>query len=66
MTVMLEAKLSLWHLNGPSRPPMTIEAFGEPGKAPLMSTGGKEYGLSEDLLRDMGDWAATPLNFRLP
>jgi FtsP/CotA-like multicopper oxidase with cupredoxin domain len=36
LTVVLEAKESAWHLNGPDRPPMTIEAFSEPGKPPLM------------------------------
>jgi hypothetical protein len=36
LTVTLEAKPSLWHVNGPNRPPMTIEAFSEPGKSPLM------------------------------
>ena len=36
LTVSLEAKESLWRLDGPDRPPMTLEAFSEPGKAPLM------------------------------
>ena len=36
LTVALEAKESAWHLDGPDRPPMTIEAFSEPGKLPLL------------------------------
>ena len=36
LTVTLEAKASLWYLDGPKRPAMTIEAFSEPGKPPLM------------------------------
>lgn len=36
LTVTLEATYARWHLNGPNRPPMTIEAFAEPGHAPLM------------------------------
>jgi manganese oxidase len=36
LTVALEAKESAWYLNGESRPTMTIEAFSEVGKAPLM------------------------------
>jgi FtsP/CotA-like multicopper oxidase with cupredoxin domain len=36
LVVALEAKESTWRLNGPDRPPMTIEAFSELGKPPLM------------------------------
>ena len=36
LTITLEAKISLWHANGATRPPMTIEAFAEPGNQPLM------------------------------
>jgi FtsP/CotA-like multicopper oxidase with cupredoxin domain len=36
LSVALEAKESAWRLDGPTRPPMTIEAFSEPGKLPLM------------------------------
>jgi len=36
LTVALDAKHALWRLNGPSRPPMTIAAFAEPGDDPLM------------------------------
>lgn len=36
LTVTLEAKKTLWHLNGPTRAPMTIAAFAEPGNEPLM------------------------------
>lgn len=36
LTVSLEAKRSLWYLDGPGHPPMTIEAFAETGKDPLM------------------------------
>jgi Na+/H+-dicarboxylate symporter len=39
LTVALEAKESAWHLDGPDRPPMTIEAFSEPGQPPLMFMG---------------------------
>ena len=36
LNVTLEAKESAWWLNGPNRAPMTIAAFSEPGKAPLI------------------------------
>jgi FtsP/CotA-like multicopper oxidase with cupredoxin domain len=36
LTVALEAKRSTWRPGGPDRPAMTIEAFSEPGKPPLM------------------------------
>lgn len=36
LTVSLEAKRSLWYLDGPGHPPMSIEAFAETGKDPLM------------------------------
>jgi hypothetical protein len=36
LTLTLEARSSLWYLDGPRQPAMTIEAFSEPGKPPLM------------------------------
>ena len=36
LAVTLEAKESLWYLDGRAHPPMTIEAFAEPGKDPLI------------------------------
>lgn len=36
LTVALEAKESAWRLDGPNRPPMTIQAFGEIGRQPLV------------------------------
>jgi FtsP/CotA-like multicopper oxidase with cupredoxin domain len=36
LDVSLEAKPSTWRLDGPSHPAMTIEAFSEPGKVPLL------------------------------
>jgi hypothetical protein len=36
LTVTLEAKPSLWFLDGPHHPAITVEAFSEPGKPPLM------------------------------
>ena len=36
LTVALEAKQSLWRMNGENRPAMTIEAFSETGKLPVM------------------------------
>ena len=36
LTVALQATQSLWWLNGANRSPMTIDAFSEPGKEPLM------------------------------
>jgi FtsP/CotA-like multicopper oxidase with cupredoxin domain len=36
LTIALEAKESAWHAGGDGRPPMTIEAFSEAGKLPLM------------------------------
>jgi manganese oxidase len=36
LTIALEAKQVAWHMNGETRPAMTIEAFSEAGKLPLM------------------------------
>lgn len=36
LTVALEAKQSLWRMNGENRPAVTIEAFAEAGKLPVM------------------------------
>jgi len=36
LTLTLEAKSSLWYLDGPRHPGMIVEAFSEPGKPPLM------------------------------
>ncbi len=36
LTVTLDAESVLWARDGANRPPMTIEAFSEPGKAPLV------------------------------
>jgi FtsP/CotA-like multicopper oxidase with cupredoxin domain len=36
LAVSLEARQSLWYIDGPSHAPMTIEAFSEAGKDPLM------------------------------
>ena len=36
LTLSLEAKPSLWYLDGPNHPAVTIAAFSEAGKPPLM------------------------------
>lgn len=36
LTVSLEARESNWRIDGPRRPPMTVAAFAEAGKAPVM------------------------------
>src|SRR4051812_6513656 len=36
LTIALEAKEAAWRMNGDDRPAMTIEAFSEVGKLPLM------------------------------
>lgn len=36
LTVTLDARESLWRIDGPNRPAMTVAAFAEAGKAPLM------------------------------
>lgn len=66
LTVALEAKESTWRIDGPDHPPMTIEAFSEPGKPPVMpgplvrAPAGTEIRLSvRNLLR-------VPLTFFLP
>jgi len=66
MTVMLEAKLSLWPLNGPSRPPMTIEAFGEPGKAPLMPGPLVRVPAGTEVHFSIQNSLASPLTFFVP
>ena len=66
LTVTLEAKPSLWHLNGPDRPPMTVAALAEPGKAPLMPGPLLRVPSGTDIRLTLRNALAQPLTFFVP
>jgi manganese oxidase len=66
LTVTLEAKQALWQLNAPKRPPMTIEAFAEPGKAPLIPGPLVRAARGTTIRFSLHNSLATPLTFFVP
>jgi manganese oxidase len=66
LTVSLEAKEAQWHINGPTRPPMTIEAFAERGKAPLMPGPLVRVPRGMELRLSIRNSLAKPLTFFVP
>jgi FtsP/CotA-like multicopper oxidase with cupredoxin domain len=66
LTVTLEAKPSVWYLNGASRSPMTIEAFAEPGKAPLMPGPLVRAPAGTEIRFSIRNALARPLTFFVP
>ena len=66
LTISLEAKPSLWHVDGPSHPPMTIEAFAEAGKAPMMPGPLVRATLGTEIRFSIRNSLATPLTFLIP
>jgi len=66
LTVTLEAKESTWRLNGPSRPPITIEAFSEAGKAPLIPGPLVRAPRGAELRIAVRNALQTPLTFFMP
>jgi len=66
LTVALEAKASSWRTNGPDRPPMTIEAFSEPGKQPLIPGPLVRAPQGTEIRFSVRNAFPTPLTFFLP
>src|SRR5690242_16228762 len=66
LTVTLEAKPSLWYLDGHRRPAMTIEAFSEPGKPPVMPAPLIRVPAGTELHLTIRNSLAMPLTFFLP
>src|SRR6185369_7361765 len=66
LTLTLEAKPSLWYLDGPNHPAMTIEAFSEPGKPPLMPGPLVRVPAGTELRLTIRNSLARPLTFFLP
>jgi len=67
LSVTLEAKESLWHFNGANRhPPVTIAAFAEPGKAPLMPAPLLRAPVGTELRLSIRNSLRQPLTFFVP
>jgi len=66
LTVILQAKASLWYLNGPNRPPMTIAAFAEAGKPPLMPGPLMRAPAGTELRFSVHNGLSKPLTFFVP
>jgi FtsP/CotA-like multicopper oxidase with cupredoxin domain len=66
LTVALEAKESAWRLDGPSHPPVTIEAFSEPGKPPVMPGPLVRAPAGTEILLSVRNSLRVPLTFLLP
>jgi FtsP/CotA-like multicopper oxidase with cupredoxin domain len=66
LTVALEAKKSTWRLDGPDHPPMTIEAFSEPGKAPLLPGPLIRAPMGTEIRLSIRNSLDVPLTFFLP
>ncbi|MFI5227667.1 MAG: multicopper oxidase domain-containing protein [Gemmatimonadales bacterium] len=66
LTVALEAKPSLWYLDGPKRPAMTIEAFSEAGKPPQMPAPLLRVPAGTELRLTIRNSLSRPLTFNVP
>lgn len=66
LEVTLEARRSLWYLDGPHRPAMTIEAFSEPGKPPLMPGPLLRVPVGTTLRLAIRNSLSRPLTFEVP
>ena len=66
LTVALEARTSSWRLNGNNRSPMTIAAFGEPGKSPLIPGPLLRAPAGTAIRLAIRNSLATPLTFFVP
>jgi len=66
LTATLEAKETLWHLNGPGRPAMTIEAFAEPGQEPVMPGPLVRAPAGTELRLSIRNSLSKPLTFFMP
>ena len=66
LSLTLEAKPSLWYLDGPKQPAMTIEAFSEPGKPPLMPAPLLRVPAGTELRLTIRNSLARPLTLLVP
>ena len=66
LTVTLEAKPSLWYLDGSEHPAMTVEAFSEPGKPPLIPGPLVRVPAGTELRLTIRNSLSRPLRFFLP
>src|SRR5690242_4525431 len=66
LTVALEAKLATFRINGPNRPAMSLAAFAEPGKQPLMPGPLLRAAARTELRISVRNSLATPLTFFVP
>ena len=66
LTVTLEAKPSLWYLDGSKHPAMTIEAFSEPGKPPLMPAPLLRVPAGTELRLTIRNSLSRPMTFLVP
>ncbi|HEY6808979.1 MAG TPA: multicopper oxidase domain-containing protein [Gemmatimonadales bacterium] len=66
LTVTLEAKLASWRINGPHRPAMSLAAFAEPGKPPVMPGPLLRAPAGTELHVSVRNALPTPLTFFVP
>lgn len=66
LSVALEAKESQWRIDGPGRAPMTLEAFAEPGKQPLMPGPLVRVPQSTEIRFTVRNALSKPLTFLIP
>ena len=66
LTVTLEAKESSWRLDGPDHPAMTIEAFSESGKPPVMPGPLLRAAAGTEIRLSVRNSLRLPLTFYLP
>jgi FtsP/CotA-like multicopper oxidase with cupredoxin domain len=66
LSVALEASEDHWHANGTERPPVTIAAFHEPGKPPLMPGPLVRARAGTTIQFSIRNSLAKPLTFMLP
>jgi FtsP/CotA-like multicopper oxidase with cupredoxin domain len=66
LTVSLEAKPTLWYLDGPDRPPEIFAAFAESGKAPLMPGPLVRAAAGTELRLSIHNELSKPLTFYIP
>lgn len=66
LTVALEAKWATWRINGPNRPAMSLPAFAEPGKPPMMPAPLLRAPAGTELRISVRNSLPTPLTFFVP
>jgi FtsP/CotA-like multicopper oxidase with cupredoxin domain len=66
LSVTLEAEETLWYLDGPTRSPMTIAAFAEAGKGPLIPGPLLRAPAGTELRLSIRNSLRVPLTFQMP